>query len=79
MGILKSLDNKIKKAEQKYTQIKKDTANLRRAAGQVSDYIIPPPKKGNKAVHVKVSKCPPPPKVPKCPCLKKYKKTYYRR
>ena len=67
MGILSKLDEKIKKAEQKYAQVKKDTENLRRVGGKAFDIIIPPPRKGGKPTIIK-AKCPP------CPCSDKTKK-----
>ena len=81
MGILSKLDEKIKRAEQKYAQVKNDTENLRRVSGKVFDVVtLAPTKKGGKPIKIAVKppisakKCPP------CPCSRinksssKYKK-----
>mgnify|MGYP003394001618 FL=1 len=75
MGILSTLDAKIKRAEERYAEIKKDTQNIRRVGDKVFDVItLAPTKKGGKPIQVKVKKCPP------CPCSRikksdpKYKK-----
>jgi len=76
MGILSKLDEKIKRAEQKYAQVKKDTENLRRVGGKAFDVItLAPTKKGGKPIKVAVKKCPP------CPCsrIKKSSSKYKKR
>jgi len=74
MGILKKADNAVRIAEVKYAHAKRDTEAIRKKAGQIFNFIIPPPKKGGKPTKVVVKNCPP------CPCVKnnknspKYKK-----
>ncbi len=45
MSFLKYLDDVVKKAEGEYSKVKDETKTIRRKVGEVSDYIIPPPKK----------------------------------
>ncbi len=61
MGILKSISSGIKKAERKYHKMEKESRPIRKKAGQVFDYIVPPEKKKGTV------KC-------KCTCDKKKRK-----